>query len=197
MSDSPFTPGQYQAAAETVQPPPVGATLPDDAAQQVAGSASATEVDVPALLAQMQAQQAAMAEEIARLRAGQGPQGDHPLVGVAQQAREQLALHFSHDDTTRNPENVMRLADDLVDAAGNAVESGDPSAARNVGEKLLRALAKVNPGPGDHHYYAQALGFVRDHFPDAADTITEARPSSAPAVSGGAPAKVVAGSVTG
>ena len=197
MSESPFTPDQLSEAASSVQPPPVGYTLPGGTAQQAAaGGALPTEVDVPALLARMQAQQDAMAAEIGRLKAAAGPVGDHPLIGVAAQARDQLAAHFSHDATTTDPTTVMRLADDLVDAASNAVESGDPSAARNVGEKLLRALKKVNPGPGDHHYYAQALGFVRDHFPDAADTITEAAPKTA-AIGGGPPARVVAGSVTG
>ena len=198
MSESPFTPDQLTAAGSGVQPPPVGYTLPGDTAQHAAaGGALPTEVDVPALLAQMQAQQDAMSNEIARLKAAGGPQGDHPLIGVALQARDQLAAHFSHDATTTDSSKVMRLADDLVDAAGNAVESGDPGPARTVGDKLLRALARVNPGPGDHHYYAQAVGFIRDHFPDAADTITEPAPKAKAAVGGGQPARVVAGSVTG
>lgn len=196
MSES-YTPDQLQAAAGQVQPPPFGTALPADASQTVAGGAMPTEVDVQALIAQMQAQQQAMNEKIAQLEAERGPAGDHPLIGVAQQARDQLAMHFSHDDTKRDSTAVMRLADDLVDAAGNAVESGDPGPARSVGEKLLRAVKKVNPGPGDHHYYAQAVGFIRDHFPDAADTVTQARPSKAPAVGGGQSVAVVQGSVTG
>ena len=43
-----------------------------------------------------------------------------------------------------------------------------------------------------------ALGMVSVHVPDQADTVTEAQPSGAPAIgSDKAPAKVVAGSVTG
>ena len=55
----------------------------------------------------------------------------------------------------------------------------------------------MHPGPGDHHYFKNALALVGYHYPIAADTVTEAKPSNATAISGGAPAKVVAGSVTG
>lgn len=197
MTEQPWTPDQLKAAGDQVQPPPLGTTLPDDANEQVASSASATEVDVPALLARMQAQQDAMAAEIARLKAGQAPQGDHPLVGVATQARDQLREHFANDDTATDSSGVMRLADDVVDAAGNAVESGNVGPVRQLGEKMTRALAKIHPGPGDHHYFAQALGFYRDHLPDAADTVTEPSPSPAPAIGGGQSVPVVQGSVTG
>ena len=191
MSD--FTPSQYQAAADTVEAPPIG--QPSITPGQVAGG-SATEVDVAALLRQLQAQQDALTAEVAKMRASKGPQGQHRLIGDAQAARGLIAEHFDRGGRG-NSADVLRLADDMVDAAGNSVESGDTAPARQVAAKLARALRAVHPGPGDNHYFTQALSIVEHGLPEAADTITEPSPSNAPAVSGGAPVKVLAGSVTG
>lgn len=192
MSDSPFSAEQYQAAADQVQAPPLG-TGPDAID---ASAATATEVDVAALLRQMQAQQDELTRQVAQLRAGQPAQGEHPLVSTATAARDLIGQHF---DRGGKGDRAMigRLADDLVDASGNAVESGDPSAARDVAAKLTKELNRVHPGPGDHHYFTNALALVGYHYGNAADTVTEAKPSNRPSVSGGAPAKVIAGSVTG
>jgi hypothetical protein len=191
MTDS-FTADQMAAAAGQVQPPPLG-TGPDSID---ATAAAATEVDVPALLAKMQAQQDALAAEVARLRGSQAPAGEHPLVSTATAARELIATHFDRG-YKGDGAAIGRLADDLVDASQNAVSSGDPGPARQVAKKLETELNRVHPGPGDHHYFRNALALVGYHYPIAADTVTEAQPSNAPAVGGGAPAKVVAGSVTG
>jgi hypothetical protein len=191
MSDQ-FTPDQLAAAGAQVQPPPLG-TGPDSID---ASGASATEVDVAALLAQMQAQQDAMAAEIAKLRGSQAPAGEHPLVSTATAARELIATHFDRG-YKGDGAAIGRLADDLVDASQNAVQSGDPSAARQVAKKLEVELNRVHPGPGDHHYFKNALALVGYHYPIAADTVTEAQPSNAPAVSGASAPKIVAGSVTG
>jgi hypothetical protein len=191
MTDS-FTADQLAAAGAQVQPPPLG-TGPDSIN---ASGASATEVDVAALLKQLQAQQAAMADEIARLRGSQAPAGEHPLVSTAAAARELIATHFDRG-YKGDGAAIGRLADDLVDASSNAVSSGDTGPARQVAKKLEVALNRVHPGPGDHHYFKNALALVGYHYPIAADTVTEAQPTGAPAVAGGAPAKVVAGSVTG
>jgi hypothetical protein len=95
---------------------------------------------------------------------------------------------------------VLRLADDLADAGSNAFESGDAGPVHELSGKMIRALKRIDPGPGDHPYYRQAVAFAETHIPDAADTITGPNPD-APAkpapVSGGAPVRVVAGSVTG
>ena len=187
-----FTSDQLAAAGEQIQPPPLG-TGPETID---ASGASATEVDVAALLRQMQAQQDELSRQVAQLRAGRAPEGEHPLVATATAARDLIAQHFDRGGKG-DAAMIGRLADDLVDASGNAVESGDPSAAREVAKKLTRELNRVHPGPGDHHYFTNALALVGYHYGNAADTVTEARPSNAPAVSGGAPAKVVAGSVTG
>lgn len=194
MSESPFTPDQLAAAGAQIVPPPVG-TGPADMTAAAAGG-SATEVDVAALLAQMQAQQNAMAAEIARLKAGAGPQGEHRLIADARAARGLLAEHFSRG-ARGNAGDVLRLADDMIDAAGNTVQSGDTGPARQVLARLTAALHAVHPGPGDHHYFTQALSIAEHGLPQAADTITGPQPSGAPAVAGGAPVKVLAGSVTG
>jgi hypothetical protein len=185
VTDPAYTDEQYAAAAGTVQAPPVGTTLAD-----VPPGGSATEVDVAALIARMDA----MAAQLAALQADKGAAGEHNLIGSAVQARNLIAQHFEFHH--KGPD-LTRLADDVVDAARNAVASGDAGPVRSVAAKLERALRMWSPGPGDHHYFRQAYSLIADALPDAADTVTEAQPSSAPAVSGGAPAKVVAGSVTG
>lgn len=196
-TDQEHSPEDLEAARGQVQPPPV-ATGPDHAAVAARmATASPDETDVKALLRQMQAQQAAMAAEIARLKAGQAPAGLHPLIGTAQSARDLLAVHFDHNPKPSAGE-VLRLADDTVDAAKHAVESGDVSRVRDLGGRLERAARRAHPGSGEHHYYAQALDFIAGHLPRAADTVTGPAPSDAPAVGsdrGSVP--VIAGSVTG
>jgi hypothetical protein len=196
MTDTPWTPDQLAAAGQQVQPPPV-ATGPDPASMDAkAAAASATEVDVPALLAKLQAQQDALVAEVARLRGSQAPQGEHPLVSTATAARELIATHF--DRGYKGDGAAMgRLADDLVDASKNAVASGDTAPARQVAKKLETELNRVHPGPGDHHYFKNALALAGYHYPLAADTVTAAQPSNAPAVAGAPAPKIVAGSVTG
>ena len=196
MTDQPFTPDQLAAAGQQVQPPPLGTGPGEDQMAEKASAASATEVDVAALLAQLQAQQAAMAEEIARLRGAQAPEGEHPLVSTAAAARELIATHFDRG-YKGDAAAIGRLADDLVDASGNAISSGDTAAARKIARQLEVELSRVHPGPGDHHYFKNALALVGYHYPIAADTVTEAQPSNAPAVSGAPAPKIVAGSVTG
>ena len=183
---SEYTPDQLAAAAEQVQPPPVGTTL-----GQVPAGASATEVDVNALMARMDA----MARQLAALQDAAGVSGEHNLIGAAVAAKGLIEHHFEFHPKRAE---LVRLADDLVDAARNSVASGDTAPARAVADKLRRRLEFFNPGPGDHHYFRQALGMVAVHVPDAADTITGPDPSAAPAIgSSGAPAKVLQGSVTG
>lgn len=192
MTDQPqqYAPEDLAAVKDTVQPPPVGVGInPDDMAAKLTG-AMPFQVDVEAMI------KAAVAAEVKRIMAQQGgPAGEHNLIGASRAARELIAHHFEFHP---KKDDLLRLADDLVDASGNAVESGDTAAARGVAGKLERMLLRFHPGPGDHHYFRQALGMVQVHIPDAADTVTEAQPSAAPAIgnqTGGA--KVLQGSVTG
>jgi hypothetical protein len=198
MTDQPqeYTPEELAAVKDQVQPPPVGVS-PDPAAMAAAatGPGSPTEVDVNALLLQMQAQMAAMAAQITAMKAGQLPEGEHCLIGAAAQARDLIAHHFEFH--AKGPD-LTRLADDVLDAARNAVASGDTTAVRSVADKLRRRLEFFHPGPGDHHYFRQALGMVTVHIPDAADTVTQPTPSNAPAIGNQTgSAKVLQGSVTG
>lgn len=197
MTEPVWTPAQAQAATDPIrnEDPPVGVSLPADTQARIGGAVPA-EVDVNALWQQMQDQMNAMAAQIAQLRAGQAPEGEHPLIGVAQEARNQLAIHYAHNPQADGVA-VLRLADDLIDASKNSVASGDVSAARALSEKLGRLLRRSHPGPGEHHYFNQAVSMVANHYQDAADTVTGPAPKPAGAVSGGAPAKVIAGSVTG
>src|SRR5271170_6319215 len=116
-------------------------------------AATPTETDVNAVIATMQAQMAAMAEQIAGMKSTQAT-GEHPLIGAAASARDLIAQHFEFH--RKGPE-LIRLADDNLDAARNAVDSGDTGAQRQVNSKLERALMRWHPGPGDHHYFTQAL----------------------------------------
>ena len=182
-----YSPEDLAAAAAQVQPPPVGTTLGD-----VPPGASATEVDVAALMARMDAMAAQLAALQAEKNAGAG---EHALIGAATTARDLIAHHFEFHPKGAE---LGRLADDVVDAARNAVASGDTGPVRAVADKLRRRLEFFHPGPGDHHYFRQALGAVSVHIPDAADTVTGPDPSAAPALgSSQAPAKVLQGSVTG
>lgn len=190
MTDATPTPDQFAAVKSQVQPPPVG-TGPgaDDMAAKLSG-ATPFEVDVQAMVKSM------VAAEVKRIMAQQGAgDGEHNLVGASVAARELIAHHFEFHP---KKDELLRLSDDLIDSARNSVESGDTGPTRQVAAKLERRLNFFHPGPGDHHYFRQALGLVAVHVPDAADTITEAQPSNAPAVESGQPAaKVLQGSVTG
>jgi hypothetical protein len=178
--------------------PPVGAVIPPGLATAAAMSGAApAEADMKAIIEQMQAQMAALTAKIAAMQAGQAPGGDHPLLATAKSAKDLLATHYQVNPGADGAA-VLRLADDLVDAAGNAVDSGDTAAVRQLGDKFTRALNRAHPGAGDHHYFNQALQFVRDHLQDAADLVTEPAPKPAGAVGSDRPAApVVAGSVTG
>jgi hypothetical protein len=197
LSD-PYTPEQLGTVKDQVTAPPVG-TGPDPsemAAKIPAGTPTA--VDVPALLAQMQAQQEAMAAEIARLKAGQAPEGEHPLIGTALQTRDLIATHVDMGGGKNRGPVILRLADDVIDAARNAVSSGDTGPVRQLAQRLERALNQVHPGPGDHHYFTLALQGAGVHMQDAADAVTGPAPSSAGAVGSSQPAaRVISGSVTG
>lgn len=183
---SEYTPEDLEAVKAQVQPPPVGTTL-----GAVPAAGSATEVDVAALMARMDA----MAKQLAALQESAGVSGEHNLIGAAVAAKGLIEHHFEFHPKRAE---LSRLADDVVDAARNSVASGDTGPVRAVADRLRRRLEFFGPGPGDHHYFRQALGLVSVHIPDAADTITGPDPSAAPALgSSSGPAKVLQGSVTG
>lgn len=202
-----FTAEELAAAREQIAmqdsglgPSPGGANDADVAAQLAAGQAAAGEpiggtvIDEDAIRAYIEAQ--VRAQVTAALRAaGAEPPGE-PLVNTAVALRNLLRTHASMLPGADHGEG-LRLADDLVDAAENAVESGDTAAVRKIGEQLTRWLKRAgNPGPGDFHYYRQAADFAEFHIPDAADGVTPK--VKAPALTSlRKPAQVIAGSVTG
>jgi hypothetical protein len=179
-----------QAAAP--DPVDLGAQL---AAGQVAAGVSVggTDVDVAQLLAGMQALQDRLSALEAEKRAGTGD----PLGNNAQSLQALLSLHAAHSPGIDHAA-AAGLAADLVDAAGNAVQSGDTSAVEKITGKIGAWLKRDgNPGPGDHPFYRQAVDFAEYHVPDAAALVEK---PAAPATAVGSnrpPAKVIAGNVTG
>ena len=201
-----FTAEELAAAREQIAgqqsgfgPSGQGAPDADVAAQLAAGQAAAGEaiggtiVDEDAIRSYIEAQ--VRAQVTAALRAaGAEPPGE-PLVNTAVSLRNLLKTQDSMSPVDHG--QALRLADELVDAAENAVESGDTGAVRNIAEQLTRWLKRAgNPGPGDHPYYRQAADFAEFHIPDAADQVRA--PVKAPALTTTRPAaKVIAGNVTG
>lgn len=182
------------APAPASAPPPEAEVAARLKAQQSASPAGVTEVDPAQLFAMIQALQQRIDTMEEERAAGEAP----PLLSTAQTVKDLLSVHAAHNPAVDHTA-VLALTDDLVDAAGNALDSGDGSELRKIGTRLERAIGKIHPGPGDHHYLNQALGFVRDHLPEAVDELRP-RPAKEPAAAVGtdrAPVKVVQGSVTG
>lgn len=194
MSDSTqYTPEQLAAARDDAAAnlaPPVAASLPPTATAVVASGATATEADVAAMLAQMKRMQ----DQLDALQAERAARNAPALVSTAEALRDQLRVHASGiSGATGDHTRALSLADDAVDAANNAISSGDVGPLRTLTDRLVRALEAVHPGPGDHHYFAQALGMAKVHLHNAMDDFTADQKPAAPAPSG----KVLEGSVTG
>jgi hypothetical protein len=198
VTDPQPTAEQFAAVKSTLSSGTPGVTPPPEADMAAAAKeagADPTTVDVTKLLAGIQAQQAAMQKRIDELLAEKASGAAVPVQSAAENLRDLVQAHARH---TRGPDfsDVLRLSDDAVDAASNAASSGDGGAVTSIAAKLTRALKKVHPGPGDHHYFKQALDFAEVHLPDAADGLTPQ--ANVPAVtSSQPPAKVISGSVTG
>lgn len=180
------------APAPGVAPPPEDEVAAGLAARQAAGPAGMTGADVKALLAGIKALQ----DRVDALEEEKAAGAAVPVQNTAETMRDLIRTHAAMNPATDHSD-VLRLADDAADAARNAAESGDGAEVIKIAAKLDRALTKVNPGPGDHHYFTQALGFARVHLIDAAESLIP-RPKQAPALeSDRAPAQVIQGSVTG
>lgn len=196
MADPKPTAEQFAAVRNDIAAaaPAVGVTPPPE--EQVAAAAreagaDPTSVDVQALLAGIQALQ----DRVASLEQEKASGAAIPVKATAEALRDLVQTHAAH-----NPggdfSDVLRLSDDAVDAAANAAGSGDGGPVTSIAGKIARALKKVHPGPGDHHYFRQAMDFAEVHLPDAAEGLIPQ--SQAPAVtSSEPPAKVISGSVTG
>lgn len=194
------TPDQLAAAADQLRnSPPPGVTPPDEAtvaatlaARQAAGPAGLTGADVDTLLAGIKALQ----DRVDALEEEKAAGAAIPVQNTAETLRDLIRTHAAHNPGP-DYSDLLRLADDGADAAKNAAETGDGTQVITIASRIARALAKVHPGPGDHHYFRQALGFAEVHLVDAAEALVP-RPKAAAAVgSSQPPAKVVPGSVTG
>lgn len=200
MSDPTPTPDQLAEAAEqlrsapppAVSPPPESQVAAQLAARQSAAPAGITEVNVDKLLAGIAALQARVESLEAEKAAGNAA----PVKGNAEVMRDLIKVHAAHNPATDHGD-VLRLADDLVDAAGNAAESGDGGIIHELAQKMERALLRVHPGPGDHSYFGQALDFAKYHMHDAADQLVRKPPPAVAIGSDRPPATVVQGNVTG
>jgi hypothetical protein len=196
-----YDPAQLAQAAEDLRSAPLtGTPLPGDAdmasvlaAKQASAPAGLTSVDIDKLLAGIAKLQARVDALESEKAAGLAV----PVTGTAEAMRDLIKTHAAHYPRTDHAA-VLALADDTVDAAGNAAQSGDGAVVTQLAARLARALRKVDPGPGDHHYFRQALGFAEVHLPDAAADLKPAQQPAAGAISSDrAPAKVISGSVTG
>lgn len=162
-----------------------GQLAADLAAKQAAAPSGVTDVDPQALLAAI----AQLQEQMAALQAEKAASGKAPLLAYAEQLVDFVA--HNHADTPGH-----QLALDLRDAAGNAVTSGGLSQVEKLVPKLSRWLHRNAPAPGENWHYANAVQVTDFHLPDAIDSFTPPPAPLAP-LSGGAPVKVVSGSVTG
>lgn len=177
-----------------ITPPPEAEVAKGLRAAQAAAPTGVTSVDPEQLMAMIEALQGRLGALEAERAAGQPA----PVVSTAESLRDLLRVHAAHYPQTDHGD-VLRLADDAVDAAKNSLESGDGGILHQLADKLVRAMKKVDPGPGDHHYFRQAMGFADVHLHDAADQL-KPRPDRAPAAevtSSQPPARVIEGSVTG
>lgn len=154
--------------------------------------AGTTDIDVEGLLRAALQQLNAQQQQINSLLASQGPRGPHPLASVARMLRHHLA-DGEHRDAHQP---AVQLADDLVDASANAVQSGDLTSVRKISAGLLRWLDRNPVPPGDSYHHRQAADIIRWHLPDQVDAFVPA-PSQPGIGSSQAPARVVPGSVTG
>lgn len=193
------TPEQFAAVKNQMTGTGPDAALPSEeemGARAAAAGADPTSVDVNELLKTIQKQQAAMQARIDELLKEKAAGTAVPVRDAAQSLRDLIVTHAAHTPGTDHGE-VLRLADDAVDAAVNAASSGAGGPVIAIAAKIAKALKRVHPGPGDHHYFRQALDFAETHLPDAAEQLTPHAPSAGEVGSSQPPAKVISGSVTG
>jgi hypothetical protein len=189
MTDSPI-PGPQAAPGEADMAAELAAKQAAAAAASEPGAAPmATETDVQALIEQMARQMALMQQQISQLQQDAGDSGEHPLLATARKLRYHLADVEGSDAHAPG----VGLADDLVEAAGHAVESGDLQHVKGILGRLERWARRTGTRTGDDHHGLAARALIADHLPDQLDAFVP-RPK-APQVGGGLPVKVAAGTV--
>jgi hypothetical protein len=183
--EMPPQPGRAPSAAEMA-----AGLKAKQAAAAADGGLGPTETDIEALVAQMQQQMAAMAAQIQQMQAAAGPRGQHPLIATA----ANLRYHLRDAEGSDAHAPGIALADDLIEAAGNAVESGDLTHVRSILDRLTRFFRRLPARPGDDHHGRQAREIIADHLPDQLDAFIPS-PKHPGLGSSRAPVPVVAGSV--
>lgn len=173
-----------QATAQSMQGLTEEQMAADLQARQAAAPTGITDVDPQVLLAAI----AQLQQQMAALQAEKGASGKPPLLSVTDALTEFVGHLYA--DTPGH-----QLALDMADAAANAVQSGDGLAVEKLGVKLEKWLTRHAPAPGENYHYRQALDLVRHHLADQLEVLQPPVKPLTP-VSGGAPARVVPGSVT-
>src|ERR1700748_565403 len=128
MADPPPPPEQLAAAAEQLANAPAPGMAPPDEADVAANLGAAqsatpgrlTAVTPDVLMGMIQQLQQRLDDMEAERSAGQVA----PVLGTAEVIRDLLTAHANHNPATDHA-GIGRLADDLVDAAKNELDSGD------------------------------------------------------------------------
>lgn len=128
--------------------------------QAQAGQAiGSTDVDPAQMMQMIKALQERLDAAEAQRKQDNAP----PLVSIAASARDNLQAHADANPGTDHTE-ALGLAGDLVEASKDAVQSLDGTRVGKIAARLETAMGAVNPGPGDHHWFRQALDFVTAHM---------------------------------
>src|SRR5215472_12718138 len=161
-----------------------------------AAAAAAGAVPQEADVEQLMAAIGQLNARLAQLEAERAAEHAPALVSAAESLLSLVTTHLTGitvGQAVTGAEAVVRLCEDLVDAARNAVRSGDVTHVRAIAARVEKWLGQHHPGGGDHHYFRQAQQFAEYHIPGAADQVTGPQPQYVQ-VGGGKPAPVVAGS---
>jgi hypothetical protein len=164
-------------------------TTPADIAAGTAGSSGVTEADMDALWGQLKRMQAQLD---ATTRANLAARGEEPIRTLVRALTGFVGVHADPAAVT--------LADDATDAVSNLLDNGgsDTGPLEKIVGKIARQLLREPPHPGENFHYNQALALATRRVPDAIEDYEPPPATSAAAVtSDRAPAKVLAGSVTG
>lgn len=154
--------------------------------QLAAAGAGATDIDVAALLAQLNALQST----VAGMQAAQAAAGASDQPGIVQRAEDLLA-DLTHRNGALGARSALGPAVEkaaaLVESAKSAAESGDTSEFLTLAGALGKHLARVSPAAASADIsYARQL--VDEDIPEAAAAV---KPAAAPAATA-APAQAPA-----
>jgi hypothetical protein len=169
--------------------PGESATTDADIAAGAGAASGTTEADMDAMWGMLKRMQAQLD---ATDRANAAARGEEPVRTLV---RALVGFVKVHADPA-----AVTLADDATDAVSNLLDNGgsDTGPLEKIVGKIARQLLREPPHPGENFHYNQALALATRRVPDAIEDFEPPPSSRAAAVtSDRAPAKVLAGSVTG